>query len=200
MKNDFRRLKGKIFLQVIAACALTFIIGYLILTFLVDSALQDPFANAFLFFCRKIFQLDKETAIVIYQKLFRENKAFLVSLGFVILLLIFIYFAMSRFTRYFNKIVNSVDMLVNESDEKISLPPELAFMESKLNTVKGTLQKRKIAALESEQRKNDLVVYLAHDIKTPLTSVIGYLSLLEEASDMPLEQRAKYTKITLDKA
>ena len=44
------------------------------------------------------------------------------------------------------------------------------------------------------------MVYLAHDIKTPLTSVIGYLNILEEAPDMPLEQRAKYTRITLDKA
>ncbi|UUZ95061.1 HAMP domain-containing histidine kinase [Paenibacillus sp. P25] len=45
-----------------------------------------------------------------------------------------------------------------------------------------------------------MVVYLAHDIRTPLTSIIGYLSLLDEAPDMPMEQRAKYTRITLDKA
>jgi two-component system, OmpR family, sensor histidine kinase VanS len=44
-----------------------------------------------------------------------------------------------------------------------------------------------------------LVVYLAHDIKTPLTSVIGYLSLLDEASDMPPEQKAKYVGIALEK-
>lgn len=44
------------------------------------------------------------------------------------------------------------------------------------------------------------MVYLAHDIKTPLTSVIGYLSLLEEAPDMPAEQKAKYVRITLEKA
>lgn len=49
-------------------------------------------------------------------------------------------------------------------------------------------------------RKNDLVAYLAHDLKTPLTSVIGYLSLLREAPDMPPEQRGKYTLIALDKA
>ena len=49
-------------------------------------------------------------------------------------------------------------------------------------------------------RKNELVAYLAHDLKTPLTSVIGYISLLKEASDMPVEQRAKYTGIALEKA
>ena len=36
--------------------------------------------------------------------------------------------------------------------------------------------------------------------KTPLTSVIGYLDLLEEASDMPAELRTKYIHITLEKA
>ena len=52
----------------------------------------------------------------------------------------------------------------------------------------------------ADQRKNDLVMYLAHDIRTPLTSVIGYLSLLSEAPDMPAEQRVRYVGITLDKA
>ncbi len=50
------------------------------------------------------------------------------------------------------------------------------------------------------KEKNEVVMYLAHDIKTPLTSVIGYLILLDEAPDMPREQKAKYVHITLDKA
>ncbi len=52
----------------------------------------------------------------------------------------------------------------------------------------------------AEQRKNDMIMYLAHDLKTPLTSVIGYLSLLEEGTDLPPETRQKYTRITLEKA
>lgn len=43
-------------------------------------------------------------------------------------------------------------------------------------------------------------MYLAHDIRTPLTSVIGYLNLLEEEPDSPPEQRAKRVHIALDKA
>ena len=60
---------------------------------------------------------------------------------------------------------------------------------------------RKEESLKQEaQRKNDLITYLAHDLKTPLTSVIGYLTLLEEASDMPETQKEKYTHIALEKA
>ncbi len=45
-----------------------------------------------------------------------------------------------------------------------------------------------------------MITYLAHDLKTPLTSVIGYLSLLDEVPDMPQAQKEKYIHITLDKA
>ena len=57
-----------------------------------------------------------------------------------------------------------------------------------------------MAAKEAEQRKNDLVVYLAHDLKTPLTSVIGYLTLLRDEPDLSPRFRARYTGIALDKA
>lgn len=53
---------------------------------------------------------------------------------------------------------------------------------------------------EAEQRKNVLVVYLAHDLKTPLTSVIGYLTLLRDEPQLSPELRARYTGIALDKA
>ena len=60
-------------------------------------------------------------------------------------------------------------------------------------------RKEEIIKIEAS-RKNDLITYLAHDLNPPLTSVIGYLSLLDELPEMPLEQRAKYVSITLDKA
>ena len=53
---------------------------------------------------------------------------------------------------------------------------------------------------DESARRNDLVTYLAHDLKTPLTSVIGYLSLLDEVPDMPEAQRARYTGVALNKA
>lgn len=66
--------------------------------------------------------------------------------------------------------------------------------------LKTTMQKHEQTLKEEAARKNDLIVYLAHDLKTPLTSVIGYLSLLQEVPEMPAEQRARYVNITLDKA
>ena len=45
-----------------------------------------------------------------------------------------------------------------------------------------------------------MIAFLAHDLKTPLTSVLGYLELLRDEPGLSEEQRAKYTGIALDKA
>ncbi|MDD3897437.1 MAG: HAMP domain-containing sensor histidine kinase [Syntrophomonadaceae bacterium] len=100
---------------------------------------------------------------------------------------------------YLQKIVDSVDILFQRDDAYIQLPEDLQSVGEQLNSLKHTTIKNEQIATQAEKQKNDLVVYLAHDIKTPLTSIIGYLNLLDEAPDMPLEQRAKYVGVTLEK-
>jgi two-component system sensor histidine kinase VanS len=73
-------------------------------------------------------------------------------------------------------------------------------VENELNLVREQALHSAAAAKEAEQRKNDLVVYLAHDLKTPLTSVIGYLTLLRDEPQISTELRSKYTGIALTKA
>jgi two-component system sensor histidine kinase VanS len=61
-------------------------------------------------------------------------------------------------------------------------------------------ERAKALAEAEMQRKSDLITYLAHDLKTPLASVIAYLNLMDESPELPAEQRAKYVGIALDKA
>ncbi len=77
---------------------------------------------------------------------------------------------------------------------------EQAEISVQMSDIKAALLQNERRLKEETTRKNDLIAYLAHDLKTPLTSVIGYLSLLDEAPDMPPAQRAKYSRITLSKA
>lgn len=86
-------------------------------------------------------------------------------------------------------------------------PDRLPALPDVYTEVEGKLAKLAVQAQRNQQlmeiemqRKNDLITYLAHDLKTPLASVIGYLNLLEECPDLPAEQRAKYIGITLEKA
>lgn len=79
-------------------------------------------------------------------------------------------------------------------------PKEYAEISSQMAEIKSNMQRHEQMLREEATRKNDLITYLAHDLKTPLTSVIGYLTLLDEAPDMPAEQKAKYVHIALDKA
>lgn len=61
------------------------------------------------------------------------------------------------------------------------LPEELLPLTGQLEELKGDFAQGKGAAV-SEQKKNELVAYLAHDLRTPLTSVVAYLTMLEKSA------------------
>lgn len=146
------------------------------------------------------FSMERDSALNIYQRVFRNNIQIFEMVAVVVVFLVLFRFFLTWFTKYFNEINHGINALLDETGENIVLLPELSATEKKLNEVRQTLEKRKLEIKLSDQRKNDLVMYLAHDIKTPLTSVIGYLNLLDETPDMPTEQKAKYVHITLEKA
>lgn len=102
--------------------------------------------------------------------------------------------------RYFDTLTNSVEDLITTKDLNVDLPNELSSVRSELVEIKARSLTAEHAAEGAEQRKNELVAYLAHDIKTPLTSILGYLSILEDSPDLPIEQRASFARIALDKA
>lgn len=55
-------------------------------------------------------------------------------------------------------------------------------------------------AKETLQKKNDLIMYMAHDLKTPLTSIIGYLTLLTDEKEISENLQKKYMDIALKKS
>lgn len=123
----------------------------------------------------------------------------------VILLCAFGWFLVTYwFFRYPQKqlssVVNAATHLLDDDITQLELSPELSAAEAQLRLARQQAQRNAQIAKEAEQRKNDLIVYLAHDLKTPLTSVIGYLTLLRDEPQISPELRARYTGIALDKA
>ena len=119
-----------------------------------------------------------------------------VLLGWVVISWHFI----SRPVRPLDALIGASAQLTRPTEEPIRLPASMKSVEDQLNLAREEALRAQRAAREAEQRKNDLVVYLAHDLKTPLTSVIGYLTLLRDEPQLSPELRARYTGIALDKA
>jgi len=110
------------------------------------------------------------------------------------------YWFLSRPIRYLNELVNAAELLTRPGEAPIVLSDTLKETEAQLNLFRERALRDAQAVREAEQRKNDLIVYLAHDLKTPLTSVIGYLTLLRDEPQISPETRARYTGIALEKA
>lgn len=98
--------------------------------------------------------------------------------------------------------------VINEVEERLNLMSEgktpeeindLKLIDARINSI---LDERSMALQEIREeasKKNDLVTYLAHDLKTPLTTIIGYLTILHE-SEVPEEARKNYIDKVLEKS
>ena len=119
-----------------------------------------------------------------------------VLLGWVVISYRFI----TRPHQQLQALIDASAQLSRPTGEPIRLPPAMKQVEDQLNLIREQALRDARAARDAEQRKNDLVVYLAHDLKTPLTSVIGYLTLLRDEPQISQELRARYTGVALEKA
>ena len=122
--------------------------------------------------------------------------AAVVLLGWVVIS----YFFIGRTAQDLELLLAGAEELAHPADTPIRLPQRLKSAQDQLNLAREQALRSIQAARDAEQRKSDLVVYLAHDLKTPLTSVIGYLTLLWDEPQISPEMRARYTGVALEKA
>ena len=90
--------------------------------------------------------------------------------------------------------------VLKDPERELQAPRSLQNLGSELSAVRERLARQQEEARQAEHRRQDLIAFLAHDLKTPLTSVLGYLELLRDEPGLSEEQRAKYTGIALSKA
>jgi len=77
---------------------------------------------------------------------------------------------------------------------------EFSDMAANLNRMVEELRELMDKEREAERTKNELITNVAHDLRTPLTSIIGYLELLSGPVNLPPEMQKKYIDITYTKA
>lgn len=110
------------------------------------------------------------------------------------------YHFMAKPLSYLDEIISASKKLMSSNKEQIILSDTMKSVQDEMNMVRQASLHNEQLAKEAEQRKNDLIVYLAHDLKTPLTSVMGYLTLLTDEKEISKELREKYLSISLNKA
>lgn len=197
--KNYTRLKINILLQTMLVVLFTALVGYLFKNLVIDGIYNHKFADGFVHFFMW-FHMPEQQAIDFYWKVIGNNKIYFMGAGFLLLFSLFFYFVLSRITQYLKEINQGIENILSDFNEPVRFKPALRPLEDSLNEIKMTIRRQEQEAIESEKKKNDLVVFLAHDLKTPLTSIVAYLSILETKPDMPEEERKKYTHISLEKA
>ena len=194
--NDMKKIVKSTFWSFIVQCMISLTIMGIIMIILAESRAIFDFQWLYNIFPHLYDLLDN-----IYELVFEGVYFIFIIFGTtLIIVLSLLYKLLNKIFSYVFAVSESADKLFDKNVEYINLPPEMVEVEKKLNHFKTEAIKNERLARENEQKKDELIVYLAHDIKTPLTSMIGYLSLLSEIKDMPQEQRNRYIDIALDKS
>ena len=188
-------MKLTILLQAVFVTALTILVGGFILEYFLEDS-----SNELVDILTSSIHVSEETARHWYWTVLGNNKDVVLVVGFLCLFSIFFYIALSKMVTYLQQVEDGINNIASDSQESIKMITELKPIESRLTEIKKTLKKREQEAAEAEKKKNDLVVFLAHDLKTPLTSVVAYLTMLDTYKDMPEEERERYTHIALEKS
>ena len=105
-----------------------------------------------------------------------------------------------KIARLMAEVAEAVSTIYRDREAAVQLPRELKEMENQLNQIRIQAEADRQQAHETNQRKDDMLMYMAHDLKTPLTSVIGYLTLLNDEPDIPETTRQRYLGVVLKKA
>ena len=182
---------GRIVVEILAGWLLAFIVWYAMASV---SWMNDLYWGIYYWL---INHIGYQPTLLLY-----DYGTRLLMIAFVVMLPLFVlWYNIRRLTRMLEGLLDGVSKLAKGlSPEEITLPDGLGEAEWQLRQALQNQRQAMDAARLAEQRKNDLIVYLAHDLKTPLTSVQGYLELLDEQPDIPAEQRRKFIHIAADKA
>lgn len=96
-----------------------------------------------------------------------------------------------RDAQSFDALLRQLDIAAKGDPAPVCVPEDSSlYAASKaVSDIGAHLQESVAAQMKSERMKLDLITNVSHDLKTPLTSIIGYLDLLEKQDDLPAGTR-----------
>lgn len=141
-------------------------------------------------------------------------------ISFVLSLCVFliVFFDLMNITlRYLGNLSEAIQEVTN-GDYDIEVPieydDELGLLAANINALAKTLKDKEIeseilkenerlafdAERNAEKQKNDLITNVAHDLRTPLTTIVGYLELIKNNDQLTKADIQKYSTIAYEKS
>ena len=176
----------------------------------------NVFSSAVITVLIEIFLISNVTLILDYsRKTNYKNSAFLDTSGSMVLwIILYVVVGIGIFTLCFLKLqeqsikyigeISSAMYNISQGDLNTTVTvrgdDEFSGMADNLNKLAEDIKILIEKEREAERTKNELITNVAHDLRTPLTSVIGYLEILSNDLLMEEEVRKKYVDIAYAKA
>ena len=191
MKNDVsRRYRTRVITNIIYSAIITCLVEVFLVTNLSMVARYMGNRGKMLLMVQAIEK--QHTAVVL---LYLILGILLFSVTFMIL--------QEPYIRYISKISEAVKNIsegnLNTVIDVIG-DDEFSSMAANLNHMAADIKKLMEKERESERTKNELITNVAHDLRTPLTSIIGYLELLAGNQQVPADMQNKYIEIAYGKS
>ena len=183
--NEFRNLKNSLAIKSVAKIIIYSIGTIIIFSLLVDGFFNNELANDLSNFNRSLYLWCV------------RNKVLVLGIVYLTIFGVISFLVIRNTNNNMIEIISAMDEVLKEPRNQVKLSSDLAILESRLNNIRVDLITSQAEAKESLDKKNDLIMYMAHDLKTPLTSIIGYLTLLSEEQDIPKDLQKKYIEIPL---
>lgn len=171
-------------LSMLSSGAVTFIVYRLLQMYYAGVRREDPLAE--------------------YRNIMRSiGDIYVFMLLFIPLAILFFYLFTRPYVTYFKEISAGINHLANGDFQhrvQISSKDELGTIAEDVNLASEKLREAVERGDFAETSKDQLIVNLAHDLRTPLTSVLGYLDLLMKDEQLTEEQVRHFTSIAFTKS
>ncbi|WP_339304245.1 HAMP domain-containing sensor histidine kinase [Paenibacillus sp. FSL R5-0519] len=171
-------------LSMLSSGAVTFIVYRLLQMYYAGVRREDPLAE--------------------YRNIMRSiGDLYVFMLLFIPLAILFFYLFTRPYVTYFKEISAGINHLANGDFQhrvQISSKDELGTIAEDVNLASEKLREAVERGDFAENSKDQLIVNLAHDLRTPLTSVLGYLDLLMKDDQLTEEQVRHFTSIAFTKS